>query len=106
MTLGQAYATAKHNMKMQKASGIKAPHAKARRKSPIVRTFGSFVNGECYTHLQIAVLGQKAIFKLWRQPSPTFYRLGKYIAADVRPISEMWPAWLHKVRADFLSRKV
>ena len=57
---------------------------------------------EPYTHLNIA--GRR--FRLWRQHRATFYNLGRYIAADVKPIDERWPVWIHKLRADWLSRHV
>jgi hypothetical protein len=106
MTLEQAYEVAKQNMRQRKSNINNTSRAKVKPKAVSFRTFGHFVKGECYTHLQIAAWGQKSTFKLWRQPSPTFYRLGKYIAAGVEPISEKWPQWLHRVRANYISRNV
>lgn len=54
---------------------------------------------EPYTHLKIGWLQ----IRLWQQPDPKFYRLGRYIVAEVKPIDKRWPTCIHKIRADWLS---
>jgi hypothetical protein len=115
MTSEEAYALAKAQVAAKRKaerSHSERPVKKMRRRNVRADWFTHYakVKGwshyERHVHVRLTFFGLSKTVKLWKCAPERFYRLGRYIAADVKPINDVWPAWVHKLRADFLSRNV